>query len=209
MPAFVYVPYIALIAAVFLAYSNVYHNDFLYDDISLITENKFLTSWNYLGILFATPALQGYSATFHDPFYRPLQMFLYLCVYQVAGPSTIAFYFLNLTLHSSNACLLYALGIRLGFNRVGVFLAVLLWALHPVHTEAITYMSGTADPLCGVFLLSGILVLVPEYSRWRVLTACALFVLALLSKETAVVFPLLVMGLLFYRSEKDGRSVST
>jgi tetratricopeptide (TPR) repeat protein len=70
-----------------------------------------------------------------------------------------------------------------------------------VHTEAITFMSGTADPLCGVFFLSGILVLVPGFSRSRVMVACLLFLMALFSKETAVVFPLLAMGLLFYQSE--------
>jgi tetratricopeptide (TPR) repeat protein len=105
-------------------------------------------------------------------------------------------------LHVLNACLLYALGIRLRFQRIFALLAALLWALHPVQTEAITYMSGTADPLCGMFLIAGILVLAQDFSRRRVAGACVLFMLALLSKETAVIFPLLVMGLIFYRREK-------
>jgi len=194
-----YAPYAVLIVAVLLAYSNVYHNEFLHDDPVLIRDNKFLTSWHYIGTLFVTHTAQGHDS--HDPFYRPLMTLLYLFIYQTAGPSTLAFHLLNVTLHALNACLLYTLGVRLGFRRIGTFLAALLWALHPVQTEAVTYMSGTAEPLCGMLFLLDILVLTGDFSRRNILLACILFVLALLTKETAVVFPLLAMGLLFYRSE--------
>jgi hypothetical protein len=193
------IPYVLLILAVLSAYANVYNNAFLFDDPHLITDNKFLTSWHHAGTLFVTNITQG--ASLQSPFYRPLQTLLYLFVYQIAGPSIIAFHLLNITLHAANACLLYALGVRLGFQRIATLLAALLWALHPVQTEAVTYMSATADPLCAAFLLAGILVLVPEFSRPCVLTACVLFALGLLSKETAVVFPMLAVTLLFYRSE--------
>jgi protein O-mannosyl-transferase len=184
---------------VLLAYANVYHNDFVFDDLLLITDNKFLTSWHYIGTLIVTHTEQGFGK--RDPFYRPLQLLLYLFVYQTAGPSTIAFHVLNVTLHALNPCLLYTLGVRLGFQRIGAFLAALLWALHPVHTTPVTCMSGTADLLYSAFLLAGTLVLASDFSRRNILAACLLFVLALLSKEAAVVFPVLVMGLLFYQSE--------
>jgi tetratricopeptide (TPR) repeat protein len=198
-PVRAFAPYALLIVAVFLAYSNVYHNEFLYDDLFLITGNKFLTSWHYVGRLFVTNAEQGHGS--HGPFYRPLQLLLYMFIYQTAGPSTVAFHLLNVSLHALNACLLYTLGVTMGFQRVAVMLAALLWGVHPVHTQAVTYMSGTAELLYSVFLIGGILVLVPGFSPRRVLAACFLFVLALLSKEASVVFPLLVMGLLFYQSE--------
>jgi tetratricopeptide (TPR) repeat protein len=193
------VPYALLSLAVLLAYANVFYNEFLLDDLLLITNNKFLTSWHYIGTLFVTQLFQE-SGT-KTPFYRPLQNLFYMFIYRTAGLAVVAFHLLNITLHAINACLLYTLGTRLGFQRIAVLLAALLWALHPVQTEAVTYMSGTADPLCLAFLLAGILVLVPNFSRRRILTACLLFALALLSKEVAVVFPLLAMGLLFYRSE--------
>ncbi len=178
------VPYALLAAAVLLAYANVYHNEFLFDDPVLITGNKFLTSWRYIGTLFTTHIDRGSSGgQYHDPFYRPLQMLLYLFVYQLAGPSTVAFHALNVALHALNACLLYALGVRLGFQRIAVLLGALLWALHPVHTEAVTYMSGTADPLCGTFLLAALLALAPGFSSRRVAVACCFSILALLSKE--------------------------
>lgn len=192
-------PFALLIIAVFLAYANVYHSEFLYDDIPMVRDNRFLTSWNYIGTLFVTSVQQGYGSV--DPLYRPLQLLLYLVIYQVAGPSTVAFHLLNVTLHALNACLLYSLGVRLRFHRVVVMLAALLWAVHPIHTEAVTYVSGTADILSGVFLIGGILLLVPAFSLRRVLAASCLFVLGLLSKETSIVFPVLAMSVLFYLSE--------
>jgi protein O-mannosyl-transferase len=193
-------PYAALALAVFIAYANVYRNEFLYDDLILITENKFLTSWRYIGTLLVTNCSQG-SGHGNEPLYRPLMMLLYLFVYQAADLSTIAFHLLNVILHALNACLLFTLGVRLGFQRNVVLLASLFWALHPVQTEAVTYISGTADLLCGLLMLTGILILTLRFTGQRIMGACVLFSLALLSKETAVVFPLLVMGFLFYRSE--------
>ncbi len=192
-------PYAILIAAVLLAYANVYGNDFVFDDLGLIVDNKFLTSWRYAPTLFTTSILQGHGVTV--PFYRPLQMFLYLCVYQGFGPSVAAFHFLNVFLHIFGACLLFALGVRLGFHRAACVLAVLLWAVHPAHIEAISYISGTAGPLAALFLIAGAYVLAPGFSRRSVAKACVLFTFALLSKESAVIFPLLAMGLLFYKSE--------
>ncbi len=198
MPPFVCAPYAVLIIAVLLAYANVYRNEFLFDDLILITNNKFITSWRYIGTLFVTSFSQGGGHS--DPFYRPLVQLLYLIVYQTAGPSTFAFHLLNVVLHILNACLLYTLGIKLDFKPIAAFMASLLWAVHPVQTEAVAYMSDTTDLLCGVFILSGSVLALGD-NRCRVLWVCLSFALALFSKETAVVVPLLVMGLLFYRSE--------
>jgi len=199
MRAFVWGPYAVLILSVLLAYANVYGNSFLLDDFTLISENKFLTSWRFIGTLFVTHAMEGGGTP--DPFYRPLQLLLYLFVHQTAGPSAVGFHLLNVTLHILNACLLYTLGLRLRFQRIAALLATLVWALHPVQSGTVACMGATADLLCGFFILAGIMVLAPEFNKRRVLSACFLFALALLSKETAVVFPLLAMGLLFYRSE--------
>ncbi len=198
-----------LTVAILLAYVNVWHNEFVFDDLVLISRDRFLTSWRYAGALFSSHLGDGFSGVhFHSPFYRPLQMLLYLAVYQLAGPSPVAFHALNVVLHIVNACLLYTLGLRLGFRKDASLCGALLWALHPVHTEAITYMSGTADPLCALFLLAGILILAGSSDRRHVLAACACQILALLSKESAVVFPLLAMTLIFYQS-KDREKIKS
>ena len=193
-------PYYLLILAVFLFYADVYDNSFVYDDMYLIHHNPYLLSWHSLGSIFFTYINNG--AYFTGYFYRPLQNLLYLLVYQTAGLSLFAFHLLNITLHAANACLVYSLGRRLQFNPLAAFLAALVWALHPIHTEAVTYMSATADPLYTLFCLSGVLVLLPDFAPRKFFIAAMFFTLGLLSKETAIIFPLLAMSCIFLLSQE-------
>lgn len=193
-------PYAALVLAVFAAYSNAFDNAFVYDDDLLIVGNRFLRSAHFLGAIFTAPIFAGANMASH--YYRPLQILLYFVIYQLAGLSTAAFHLLNIALHAANACLVYALGRRLGFNSWGVFFAALIWALHPLNVEAVTYMSGTADPLCAFFGLAMLLALLPDFAPKRFLIAAPLLMLALLAKEEAIAYPLLAMSCLFYVSEQ-------
>jgi len=195
-----YAPYVFLIAGVFAAYGNVYKNAFLLDDEFLIIKNTYLRFWGDLPKLLTLNSTAG--AGGFDAFYRPLQGLLYFIVYQLSRLSTFGFHFLNVALHAGNAVLVFVLGQRLGFNRRGAFAAALLWAIHPVHTEAVTYMSATADPLYALFCLGGLCVLLPDFSLPRMVWGCLLFALALLAKETAIVFPLLAMLCLFAVSKQ-------
>src|SRR5271154_2856454 len=110
-----WIPYVVLVLAVFAVYGNVYENAFLYDDESLILKNIFLRSWHSIGAIFSTSITAG--ANIPGGFYRPLQILLYLIIYQFAGLSTPAFHLLNIGLHAANVCLVYLLGRKLRFSR--------------------------------------------------------------------------------------------
>lgn len=188
-----------LILAVVLAYANVYGNAFLFDDEFLIQKNKFLSSFSFLPEIFSSSSTAGFGGV--DSFFRPLQIFLYLVVVQFFGLNTAAFHALNVALHAGNAVLVFLLCQRFGLPRAGAFFAALIWALHPVHTEAVTYMSATADPLYSAFMLLGLLLWKLE-NRKALLQTLACFCLGLLSKETAIVFPALLCVLIFFENEK-------
>ncbi|MDR3423517.1 MAG: hypothetical protein P4M13_00350 [Alphaproteobacteria bacterium] len=191
---------ILLVCAVMAAYANVYANAFLYDDNILIVHNQFLRNWDYLRDLFRTSLFAGNPDA--SAYYRPLQALLYLLVFQTAGLSQVAFHLLNVVLHAANACMVYKLGRKLDFKPVVVFLAALLWALHPVQTEAVTYMSATADSLYAFFCLWGAIVLLPDFTPRRMLAAALLMIFGLLSKESAISFPLLAMSCFYLMSDK-------
>ncbi|MFA5040680.1 MAG: hypothetical protein WC464_03495 [Bdellovibrionales bacterium] len=199
-------PYLVLALAVFAAYGNIFDNTFLFDDIAMIRLNAHLRGWEHIGDLLTGTTSSG--ANIPGGFYRPAQMLLYLFAFNLGGGDVFAFHLLNLSLHIANACLVYKLGTRLGFNARGVFWAALAWGVHPIHTEAISYMSGTADPLYVFFCLSALLVLLPDFSLRKIFLIIPLFLFGLLSKETAVVLPALVMACLFYVSP-DRLSVRT
>src|SRR5262249_23174455 len=150
-------------------------------DEYLILKNEFLRSWSHLGDIFTHTATAG--AHRAGLFYRPLQNLLYFIVYQVNGADTFGFHLLNVMLHAANTCLVYALGRKTGFNPMAVFLAALVWAMHPLWTEAVTYMSATADTLAAVFCLAGLIALLPDFAPRRIYISVGFMLLGLLSKE--------------------------
>lgn len=197
-----FAPYLLLSLPVLLAYSNIYQNEFLFDDEFLLVKNTFIRSFAHLIDIFHTSTTAGFGGT--DPFFRPMQIFSYLVVTKFFGFSTVAFHALNLGIHLANACFVFALGLRLRISRAAAFCAALLWALHPVHTEAVTYMSATADTMHVCFILGGLLIW--DEKKWQhQLAASGLFLCALLAKESAIVFPALAVTIIFFESAKSNK----
>ncbi|MEK7355838.1 MAG: hypothetical protein AAB250_05285, partial [Bdellovibrionota bacterium] len=194
-----YAPFALLIAAVFAAYGNVWSFAFLYDDEFLIQKNSFLISFDTFSEIFRRSSTGG--AGFTDSFYRPLQVVSYLLVQQLLGSEPRSFHLLNVGLHALNSLLIFTFAQRLGLSRVAALASALLWAAHPIHTEAITYMSGTADPLSTLCILSCLCVLGLGLDPKHVSVAVVLFGLALISKEAAIVTPGLVMTFAFVTSQ--------
>jgi tetratricopeptide (TPR) repeat protein len=191
-------PYLLLMLAVLIVYANVYDNAFLFDDELIITHNELLTGWGNFTKLLTASTTEG--AHIAGGFYRPVQLILYFFINQIAGQSTLAYHLLNIAFHMANACLMYTLGRRLNFNPIGVFLGALIWAVHPIHTEAVTYMSGTGDVLYGFFCLLGCVVILPDASPRRVAWALPILMIGVLGKETIAVLPALAVICLFVKN---------
>ena len=104
------------------------------------------------------------------------------------SPDAFGFHLLNIGLHAANAVLLYFIGKRLLPNNVRNYslLPALLFALHPMQTEAVTYISGRSSSLMATFYLGAILAYL-RGAHWG--WSCLLFVLALATRETAVTLP--------------------
>ena len=185
-----------LCLAAFISYASIWNNQFVFDDIHLIAGNEFLRHWDSLPKLLTSMSYAGYGIA--GGFYRPVQMLLYFLLYQVFGLSPIAFHALNISLHILNACLLHSFGRRAGFNKGAVFVAALLWAVHPLHAVDVAFMASTAELLWGTFCLLGLIALLPDFTLGKILKAMIFFLLALCSKESAVVFPALAAVTLFF-----------
>ncbi len=174
-------PYLVLVLSVFAAYADVYHNAFVWDDMSLVVSNGSLRHWGGLIDIFTKTTL--------GPYYRPLQALVYFFVYQIFGLSQAAFHGINILIHALNVCLVYRLGFRLGFYKRASFAGALLWGVHPLWIEIVAVVAGTADLLVVTFLLTGLLVLLPAFKPRRFWLAGLFFILAICSKEHAVVLP--------------------
>ncbi|MFQ5902750.1 MAG: tetratricopeptide repeat protein, partial [Candidatus Binatia bacterium] len=98
-------------------------------------------------------------------------------------------------LHVLNCLLIYCL-LRQYVSPTTALMGSVLFATHPIHTEAVTYISGRGEILMAFLLLSGTLLFLQseKHRSWPLYVASlALFFFSLLSKETAVIFPLLLI----------------
>ena len=191
-------PYALLAIAILLAYGNIYDNAFLFDDDLIISLNTYLRDWSHLGDLLTSSTTAG--AHIVGGFYRPIQVLIYFIIYQIAGQSTFWFHLPNIILHITNTALAYRLAEKFEFPKWPTLCALLLWAVHPLHVEAITYISGTADPLYLAFWLNALVYMAPDFSRRKILLTTPLLMMAMLSKESASIFPPILCACIYATS---------
>ena len=180
-----------------LPYVNAIPNGFVLDD-ELIEKDPRIHALS-VGRIFST----GYWDTVNrDPrgdVYRPLAVLSYAINYRLSGQWPAAFHAVNIVLHAVTSVLVLAFVHALLGDRWIAFAAALLFAAHPVHTEAVTSVVGRAEIQSALFLLIALILHVRHYAlpglRPGVWLAVAVvsFALALLSKETAVAGPALVV----------------
>lgn len=132
---------------------------------------------------------------------RPLLKLSYGLSWNLGGGRPLAFVGLNLLLHAGAGLLVYRLGRRL-FELAGVraalaanaaLLAALVFALHPVQTEAVSYLSGRSSSLSGLLSLAALAAYDRQLQGGRAWPAPLLWLAALASKETAAVLPLALL----------------
>ena len=156
-----FAPFLALLAAVLLVYAPALRDGFVWDDTALILRDPLIRSPYLLGEGFRH--FLFLDATASD-FFRPLQRVLYTLDYALAGFTPWVFHLGSLLVHAGAAMALYALGRRL-LARPGeglclpAFAAALLWAVHPIHSSAVVYISGVADPLAALCGFGGLALL--------------------------------------------------
>ncbi|MCM8808210.1 MAG: hypothetical protein NC926_09795, partial [Candidatus Omnitrophica bacterium] len=126
-----------------IVYFNSIFNPFIFDDYGLIIENTFIKNFKYLKLLFTTNLYEG--AGEKTLFYRPLQSLSYALIYKFFKLNPIPYHLLNIFLHIGCSILFFLLLKEIYGERIA-FLSSLLWAIHPINTEAVTYIAGLADP---------------------------------------------------------------
>lgn len=201
-----------ILAGVFLFYADSFNNFFVWNDWTLIVENFLIKDWRNLPEIFTSafwkPLLAEPSQT-----YRPLVLVSFMLDLALWGLNAWGYHLVNVLLHVFNSMLAYLL---MGFYvpSTTALAAAALFASHPIHTGAVTHISGRAELLMVVFLLGGLLSFLrgeENQSRLWHLASLPLFFLALLAKETAVIFPLLLIAADFtlfsssWRNDISGR----
>jgi protein O-mannosyl-transferase len=180
---------IALCALVIIAYTNSLSNGFIWDDHRQIVMNPVIRPQAPLAPLITTDArFANFDPANQTTVYRPLQMLTYRGVLALFGANPTAFHLCSVAFALAGALAAFWLFWLLMQSLPLAFAAAALFAVHPVHTEAVDWIAALPDLGCGLFFLLAFSL----YRIHRKGLSLAAFAIALLWKETAVVFPALL-----------------
>lgn len=182
---YLYILLIALLCTIF--YSNTFKNEFVFDDLSLIINNYDIRSFSNIPNFFTTPS--------HANLYRPVRSILYTLTYSIWGLNTFGYHLNSLIFHILNTTMVYFIASSLLKNKKLGFIASLIFALHPIHTERITNMSAGFDQF-GIlmYLISFYLyILHSQHPKKSYLIASIFaFAVGIFSSEELVTLPVIL-----------------
>jgi tetratricopeptide (TPR) repeat protein len=191
-----------IIAAGFLAYSNSFQIDFIWDDEHLVVNNEYIKDSVHLTKFFTSNIGEGAGVKYS--FYRPLQMLSYMGDYFVWKLQSAGFHFTNVLLHVLAALAVFWLVIFLFNDWLVALLTSLFFVVHPVHTEAVTYISGRADSLSLLFMLLCFIFylhcLNAKNAKLYIFIPLT-YLIAIFSRENSLILPILI--LLYHYSFKE------
>ncbi|XP_053271249.1 protein O-mannosyl-transferase TMTC1 isoform X5 [Pleuronectes platessa] len=193
--------YVVLTALCVLCYCNSLHGELVHDDVWAIINNPDVRPGSSLINIFSNDFWGKMMAdnTSHKS-YRPLCILSFKLNILLGGMTPLYFHIVNVCFHCAVSCLLMHTCISCVFEDSRLaFITALLFAVHPVHTEAVSGVVGRADVLaCLLFLLTflsyvrSVGVCVSEDSLPSTMSACSLIVslllgtCAMLIKETGI-----------------------
>ena len=170
--------------------------DFVWDDHLLLAVNPWMESWRQVPAIF-THSFWGFlDVPRVTDYYRPLVMLLLAAVRHVLGPAPGWSHLAVAGVHLLATYLVYLLARELLHDGVTAAVAAGIFGLHPTKVETAAWISGVSDSLCLVFFLGSLI----GYLKWKqegkrggwLAASLALLLLALFSKETAVLAPVLI-----------------
>ncbi len=193
--------FIAVAVAAALPYAGTVRHEFVFDDGPEVVDNEAIRSLANMPSFFAQSAWRGSGQD--NPIYRPLTTASYAVNRALFGSDPWSFHALNVLLHALASVLVLALGAELGIPPEAAFGAAVLFAVHPVHVEAVANVAGRKDLLVCLFALAAVLAHARAVRRGGIaLAAAPLAVLAAaFSKESglASVAVILARDLLYAR----------
>ncbi len=181
---------------VLICYANTLSAGFVWDDFNNIVDSKRIARSEGIKQIFLTPS---------DGFYRPLSYLSLKLDYLLWGYNPLGYHLSNIIIHFLNAAMVFLIIKALGAGKKESFLAAALFSVYPVHTEAIAYVSGRSDAVAALFVLLSFYLFIKLINssvennnrKLLYLGSLILFFLALLSKEIALLFPIMIIGYVF------------
>jgi len=195
-------PGVTIFLITLVTYLPSFKADFIWDDNDIyITQNRLIQAPDGLYRIWFTREPVDYYPMVHTAWWAQWRLF---------GAHPAGYHVVNVVLHACCAVLLWRVFVGLGI--VGAWLCALIWAVHPVNVETVTWISELKNILPMLFSLLSLLAWLRFESRsapryyWA---ALGLFLLAMLGKPATATFPLVLLGLSWWRQGRIARSEAT
>lgn len=191
-----------------LAYAATLSYQFVYDDNQQIVANRFLTSLRYVPRYFTEHVWGHQNPNAPGNYYRPLFLLWLYINRSLFGIQPLWWHLTTVATHVCVTYLVYLLVQKIVKDRLAAGIAALLFGLHPVHVEAVAWVSGVTEPLLALALIPSFLCYLNsreqtgERRRWFA-ASLTLYVFAMLAKETALVLPLIIFGYEFVTAKHE------
>lgn len=181
---------------------------YLDDNVWILDYGWLLQDWKQAARFFVSPDFIS------QVFYRPVLNLSFLLDAHSPLPGILAYRVTNIILHAACSGLVYRLFICLKYSQRAAWAAGLIFVVHPASTAAVAWVPGRTDSLLAFFTLLAVIEYI-KFTRgpWMEPGACrpafsragahmVFFILALLTKETAIVIP----AVCFAYSLSEGRA---
>jgi hypothetical protein len=177
-----------------IALAPVLKADFVnWDDSVYVTDNRAIQSLSNLNEIITTPVLRNY---------HPLTMLTLAFNYACSGNDATSYHVVNLLLHLLNLILVFLFVFQLSGKKYWIaFITALFFGIHPLHVESVAWVTERKDVLYSFFFLAGLityLYYLKKRSLLRLSAVLGLFILSLLSKPAAIIFPIVLLTIDFY-----------
>jgi Flp pilus assembly protein TadD len=172
-----------------LAYAAVVSFELVWDDTRLVPAGPALAEGSPRALLLSEFRLEGEGSGF----YRPLVTVTYFLESGLFGAHPAGYHVMNVAYHLAAALALAWMARRLTGSGQAGWIAGLVFALHPIHTESVAFVSGRTDVLAALFTFVAVGAwLRPGSDLAAGARAGVAFLLALAAKEVAMALPLVL-----------------
>ncbi|MDP4267514.1 MAG: glycosyltransferase family 39 protein, partial [Bacteroidota bacterium] len=191
---------IAIIFITYISFTPSLHGTFTnWDDNGYVSENRAVKD-------LSSENIKHFITGYEMSNYHPVVMITYSLIYHYFKLSPFPYHFFNLFFHILNCLLLFFLIRKLSGKVTVSFIVSFLFALHPLHVESVSWISGTKDVLYTFFLIislySYLLYLEKKKFSPYYIYSLVFFILSCLSKAMAVVLPLLLFLIDYLHNRK-------
>jgi tetratricopeptide (TPR) repeat protein len=190
----------AVVAVSSAVYFNALSNGFVYDDKSQVLENRWIQDIKHIPEIFTSSVWSFGDESLVSNYYRPLMHVIFMMNYYIFGLNPSGFHLVNIIFHAAVTVLVFILLLRLlkplTTSLLPPFIAALLFATHPIHTEAVTWISGVTEPSYTFFLLLSFYFYIKSGEGFKIgyPLSLVLFFISTLCKETALTLPIILIA---------------